>query len=416
MTARHGGERRGSLKWAVAASLIASLATVMLWPTIKAALKTAGPFEQLHLRYSKWRYDWRSPSDLGDGRNALQVIIEAPMGIAEDASGAIYVSDREHLVWKIEPSGTATVLAGTGRTTGPSGLPASRTPARDVDLASPEGLMIEPDGDILLADSYNHSVVKIDSDGYLTRIAGNGSKGFNGDGKPATESSLFFPHDVRIDSKGNIYIADAMNHRIRKVDGDGILTTVAGTGVPGYSGDGGLAVHAQLNTPYGILLDRDDNLLIGDSENHVIRRVGSDGIIRTIAGSGQRGYDGDGGPALSAKFDAPQSMAIDSQGRIYIDDEHNNAIRVLDLDGTVRTLVGTRGPGFSGDGGPAHLAQIADPENILIRRDGSVLITARDNSRVRAISPDGVISTFAGRGPTRRHNYFAGIRLPAVEP
>ena len=138
------------------------------------------------------------------------------------------------------------------------------------------------------------------------------------------------------------------------MDGEGIITTVAGTGVPGYSGDGGPAVDAQLNTPYGILFDRDDNLLIADSENHVIRRVGSDGIIRTIAGSGQRGYDGDGGPALSAKFDSPQSLAIDSQGRIYVNDEHNNAIRVLEPDGTVRTLVGTRGPGFSGDGGPAH--------------------------------------------------------------
>ncbi|MGH9201218.1 MAG: hypothetical protein ACRD2A_08290, partial [Vicinamibacterales bacterium] len=362
------------------------------------------------------RYDWRSPSDLGAGTSALQVIIDAPMGIAEDADGAILVSDREHLVWKIEPSGRVTVFAGTGLTTGPDGLPNSRTPARDVDLASPEGLVIDRDGDVLLADSYNHAVLKIDRNGDLTRFAGNGSKGYDGDGKLATDSSLSFPHDVRIDSNGNVYIADAMNHRIRKVDGDGLITTVAGTGVPGYSGDGGLAIHAQLNAPYGILIDRDDNLLIGDSENHVIRRVGRDGIILTIAGSGQRGYDGDGGPALLAKFDAPQSMALDSKGRLYINDEHNNAIRILDPDGTVRTLVGTRGPGFSGDGGPAYAAQIADPENILVREDGSVLITARDNARVRIISPDGTIDTFAGRGPTTRHNYFAPIELPPVEP
>ena len=215
-----------------------------------------------------------------------------------------------------------------------------------------------------------------------------------------------------IDSKGNVYIADVMNHRIRKVDGEGVITTVAGTGVIGYSGDEGPAVDAQLNTPWGILIDADDHLLIADSENHVIRKVDNDGIIRTIAGSGQRGFDGDGGAALSAKFDAPQALALDSQGRLYIGDEHNNAIRVIELDGSVRTLVGTRGPGFSGDGGPAQLAQIADPENILIRRDGSILITVRDNSRVRLVSPDGMISTFAGKGPTSKHDYFAPISLP----
>jgi NHL repeat len=250
----------------------------------------------------------------------------------------------------------------------------------------------------------------------MIRIAGNGSRGYDGDGKPATESSLAHPYDVRLDSKGNVYIADVFNHRIRKVDLNGIMTTVAGTGVQGYSGDGGLAVNAQLNMPYGILLDKNDNLLIADSENHVIRRVTSDGLIRTFAGSGQRGYDGDGGPALAAKFDSPQSLAIDSQGRIYIVDEHNNAIRVIEVNGTVRTLVGTKGPGFSGDGGPASLAQIADPESILIRKDGSVLISARDNSRLRIISPEGVISTFAGKGPTSKHDYFAPITLPTVEP
>ena len=138
----------------------------------------------------------------------------------------------------------------------------------------------------------------------------------------------------------------------------------------------------------------------------MIRRVGSDGIIRTIAGSGQRGFDGDGGAALSAKFDSPQSLAVDSQGRIYINDEHNNAIRVLDPDGTVRTLVGTRGPGFSGDGGPAHLAQIADPEGILVRSDGSILITARDNSRVRIVTPGRHDQHVCGPGAHRPAQLF----------
>ncbi len=384
-------------------------------PMIKRTVKR-GPLKTAYLKYSKWRYDWRSPSDLGDGKNALQVIIESPMGIAEDSSGVIYVSDRDGFVWKIDPSGMATVVAGTGMKTGPGRLPAVRTLAREVDLASPEGLVIDGGGDILFADSANHAILKIDRDGYLTKLAGKGSSGYNGDGKLATESSLATPHDVRVDSKGNVYIADVFNHRIRKVDRKGIITTVAGAGAPGYSGDGSLAVNAQLHTPYGILLDKDDNLLIADSDNNVIRKVTGDGIIRTIAGSGQRGYEGDGGPALKAKFDSPQSLAIDAEGRIYIGDEHNNAIRIVEVDGSVRTLIGTKGPGFSGDGGPAAMAQIADPENIWIRRDASVLITARDNSRVRLISRGGLITTLAGKGPTSKHDYFAPIRLPPVEP
>ena len=394
----------------------AAFSVVVLAPNIKHALKSRGSFKAVYLKYSKWRYNWRSPADLGDGKNALEVIIESPMGIAEDASGAIYISDRDRFVWKVEPSGKATIIAGTGMTTGPNGLPATRVTAREVDFASPEGLVVDRAGNILLADSLNHAILKVDPQGYMTRFAGNGSNGYDGDGKKATESSLNTPYDVRLDSKGNVYIADVFNHRIRKVDDKGMITTVAGTGVAGYSGDGGLAVKAQLNTPYGILLDRNDNLLIADSENNVIRKVGSDGIIRTIAGSGQRGYDGDGGPALAAKFDSPQSLAVDRNGRLYIGDEHNNAIRVLELDGTVRTLVGIKGPGFSGDGGPASFAQIADPENLWARKDGSILISARDNSRVRIVSPDGIINSFAGKGPTSRHDYFAPISLPPVEP
>jgi sugar lactone lactonase YvrE len=308
------------------------------------------------------------------------------------------------------------VIAGTGKTTGPDGLPRSRAVAREIDLASPEGIVVDKDGNLLLADSLNHAILKIDTQGYVTHMAGNGQRGFNGDGIKATEASLSGPYDVRIDSQGNVYIADLFNHRIRKVDRNGVITTVAGSGAAGYSGDGGPAVNAKLNMPYGIILDSQDNLLIADSDNNVVRKVGQDGIIRTIAGRGERGYEGDGGPALNAKFDSPQALAFTDDGRLYVDDEHNNAIRVIDPAGTIQTVVGTQGPGFSGDGGPAISAQIADPENILVRRDGSILISARDNSRLRIISPNGIINTFAGKGPTNRHSYFAPIKLPAVGP
>lgn len=392
-------------------------APVVLSSTVRRALITSWPLKEPYLKYSKWRYNWRSPSDLGDGKNAMQVIIEGPMGIGEDRQGNLFVSDREgKLVWKIETSGRAVVIAGTGKSTGSRGLPEGRVLARDVDLAVPEGLVVDQDGSILLADSYNHVVLRIDQDGYLTRFAGNGRRGRGGEGIQATESSLAFPCDVRLDSKGNVFIADLNNHRIRKISRDGLITTVAGTGVPGYSGDGGPAVNAQLNTPYGILLDKDDNLLIADSNNDVIRKVGSDGIIQTIAGTGQEGYDGDGGPARAAKLNTPQSLAVDAAGRIYIGDEHNDAIRIIDVDGTIRTLVGSKGPGFSGDGGPASQAQIADPENLWVRQDGAILISVRDNARLRIVSPDGIINTFAGRGPTSSHDYYGPISLPTVEP
>ena len=389
---------------------------VVFIPVIKHGLKS-GPFRRVYLSYSKWRYNWRSPSDLGDGKTAKEIIIEGPMGIAEDGLGNVYVSDRHSkLIWKIEPSGLAKVIAGTGQATGPNGLPQSRVLALDVAFSSPESIVLDKNGNLLLADSLNHAILKIDRDGYLTRFAGNGQRGFSGDGMQATEASLAFPYDLRFDSKGNLYIADVFNHRIRKVDANGVISTFAGTGVAGYSGDGGPAVKAQLNMPYGVIFDKDDHVLIADSDNNVIRKIGSDGIIRTIAGTGQRGYEGDGGPALAAKFDSPQAFAFDKDGRLYINDEHNNAIRVMELDGTIRTLVGVKGPGFSGDGGPAISAQIADPESIWVRKDGSILISARDNARLRIVSSDGIINTFAGKGPTGQHSYFAPISLPTVEP
>ena len=407
-----------SKKLLIIVAVVAVLfAPLVLSSRVRRALITQGPLKDQYLRYSKWRYNWRGPADVGDGKNALQVIIEGPMGIGEDLEGNIYLSDREgKLVWKLEKSGRAVVIAGTGKSTGSHGIPEGRLRAREMDLAMPEGLVVDLDGSILLSDSYNHVIWRIDQEGYMTRFAGTGERGRGGEGVKALESTFAFPCDVRLDSKGNIFVADLENNRIRKITRDGLVTTVAGTGVPGYSGDGGPAIKAELNAPWGILIDKEDNLLIADSNNDVIRKVGSDGIIHTIAGNGEEGYDGDGGPARAAKLNTPQSLAVDAAGRIYIGDEHNDAIRVVEPDGTIRTLVGSKGPGFSGDGGPASQAQIADPENLWVRKDGSILISVRDNARLRIISPDGIINTLAGKGPTSIHDYYGPITIPSVEP
>lgn len=379
---------------------------VLSVPTAMPLLKRYKPLHPLYTRYSKWRYDWRSPDEMGDGKGAREILLEGPMGLAEDSFGNVFVSDRDaRFVWQIAASGKATVIAGTGLSASAKSSIPARAQAREAAFGSPEGLALDAEGNLFVADSTLNVVFKIDRDGWRTIFAGSVQAGYSGDGGPATAATLRTPYDVRLDNQGNIYIADVHNHAVRKVDRAGLITTVAGTGTAGYNGDGGPAIRAQLNTPYGLLLDADGRLLIADSENNRIRRVGRDGVITTIAGTGTAGYSGDGGPATAAQFNVLQSLALDARGRLYIGDEHNHALRAIEPDGTVRTIIGNYGYGYAGDGGPAALAQLADPENLLVRRDGTLLITARDNARVRIITPDGKINTWAGRGPSAKHIY-----------
>jgi DNA-binding beta-propeller fold protein YncE len=378
------------------AACLALLALGLL--AVKRAAQAGGPLHGVYLRYSKWRYHWKAPADAGSGGDALAVLIEDPVGIGEDAAGNVYVSDRANrFVWKIDPAGRATVIAGNGMD-GPATDGARATESK---LSSPEGLVVDREGNVLFVDSLSNEVLKVDREGRLKRVAGGGEKPSEG------QAALWHPYDIRLDSRGNIYVADFGRHRVLRVDRGGLISTVAGTGVQGYGGDGGPATAAQLNGPYGIFLDAADNLLIADSQNHVIRRVGRDGVITTIAGAGEPGYAGDGGPARAAKFDTPQSLFVDARGRIYVGDEHNHAVRVIEgngaLGGTIRTLIGQGHPGFAGDGGPAASAELNDPENIWLRPDGSILITDGDNGRVRQVSPGGRVSTFAGSGVSPDH-------------
>jgi trimeric autotransporter adhesin len=370
------------------------------------SLKWFGPLRPLYTRYSKWRYNWRSPDEMGDGKGVREILLEGPMGIAEDRFGDVFVSDRDaRFVWRIAASGKTTIIAGTGlSSSAKTGIPA-RVQAREAAFGSPEGLAVDADGNLFLADSSLNVVFKIDRDGWRTIFAGSVQAGYAGDGGPATAAKLHAPYDIRLDAQGNLYIADVYNHAVRKVDHAGIITTIAGTGTAGFSGDNGPATQAQLSKPYGLLLDTEEYLFIADSENNRIRKLGRDGVITTIAGTGTAGFSGDNGPALAAQFNVPQSLAQDAQGRLYIGDEHNHALRAIEPNGTVRTIIGNHGHGYAGDGGLATAAQIADPENLLVRRDGSLLITARDNARVRIITTDGKINTWAGSGPSAKHEY-----------
>ena len=337
---------------------------------------------------------------MGDGGPASELVLISAAGIDQDDAGNIYVTDRGRgtrgrFVWRIDTASIAHVIAGTGR----RGRPTPGDLAVDTALGSPEGVVVGPDGLVYFSDSYGHMVLRIEADGRLTSVAGTGDPGYGGDGGPAGSAQLFYPYDIRFDSTGQLYIADFLNHRVRVVTREGRIETAAGTGESGYDGNGGPATAARLNQPHGIAIDGRDRVLIADSLNNVIRRVEPDGTISTVVGSSARGFDGDGGPAPEASLDSPQSVMVDGLGRILVGDEHNHAVRVVDTDGTIHTLAGVGMPGMAIDGSIAASAPLNDPENLLMLIDGSVLITegAAGRGRVVRVTPDGRIGMFAGR-------------------
>lgn len=328
--------------------------------------------------------------ELGHGGAADTIRFGDPVGLARGPDGAIYVADRGrdavgHVVWRIAPDGTAKVIAGTGR----KGRPDLRGPATLSDLASPENLAVDAGGGILIADSLNHVILRIAPDGTLARIAGTGEAGDDGDGGVATEARLDHPYDVRIGPGGDLYIADYGNNRIRVVSPEGRIATLAGDGTAGYTGDGGPAIQAQLDGPYGVLPLSDGSVLIADSGNHVVRRVAPDGVIKTLAGTGQAGFSGDGGPAAEARFDSPQALFATADGRVFVDDEHNKVIRIIDREGIVTTLSRQD---------EAAVVRFVDPENVLALADGTVLVADGDDARVLLIDEGGRSQIFAGIG------------------
>ncbi len=359
--------------------------------------RTHKPFHSIYFyvwNRVKSEFPFKLPAEVGNHKPASEIEIQYPMGIVETSRNEIVFSDRGRYVWAISPEGTARVIAGTGY----PGFTRSGVIAVEAQISSPEGLCIDQDDNIYYADSKNHVVKKIHTSGKLVTVAGTNLPGYRGDSGPADKAWLNRPYDVAIDSQGNLYIADYANDRIRKVNAAGIISTFAGTGDRGFSGDGGPAAAAKLRGPYGVCVDVDGNVIIADSENHRIRRVDRDGVIQTIAGTGDQGYSGDGGPAIEADFDTPQAVLAAADGRLFIGDEHNHCIRIVEVDGTISTFVGDGQAGFAGDRGHRAQARLNDPEGVLVCADGRVVITDGENGRLRVIAVDGTISTFAGRG------------------
>ena len=274
-------------------------------------------------------------------------------------------------------------------------LPVSGSVATTQAIDDPHGVASDRAGGFYVSSYAQNRVYHVTASGTLVLIAGAGSAGYSGDGGPATAAHLGAPEGVAVDVSGNLFIADSYNQRIRKVTPAGIISTVAGDGTPGFSGDGGPATAAQLGTPKGVAVDASGNLFIADSYNQRVRKVTPAGMIFTVAGEGTGGVGGDGGPATAAHV-SPNAVAVDASGNLFIADS-SDRIRKVTPAGTISTVAGY-GYGFSGDGGPATAAQMGDPEGVAVDASGNLFIADSGNGRIRKVTPDGIISTVAGNG------------------
>ena len=280
--------------------------------------------------------------------------------------------------------------------------------ATNASLDLPFGVGVDALGNLFIADTGDQRIRKVDTNGFITTVAGNGIWGYSGDGGAATNASFLFPLDVAPDASGNLLIADQDNHRVRRVDTNGIITTVVGNGTTGYSGDGGAATNASLRFPRCIALDAAGNLFIADSGSSVIRKVDTNGIITTVAGNGTAGYSGDGGAATNANLNQPNCVAPDAFGNLFIADSQNDVIRKVGTNGLITTVAGNGTNGYSGDGGAATNASLNDPTGVAVDALGNLLIADSHNSLVRQVNANGIISTAAGNSRTNQYGFVGG--------
>jgi uncharacterized protein (TIGR03437 family) len=318
-----------------------------------------------------------------EGSPALASYLSAPRGLALDPNGDVYFAETmERRVRRLDPSGRLFTVAGGGAS-------ADSGPALEAALSAPLALLRTSDGLLHIADSLGHRVRTLRPAGTISTLAGTGRAGFGGDGLTARYAALSLPSGLAMDSAGNIFISDQGNLRVRRIDPQGRITTVAGSGVRGYFGDGGPALEAQLNFPGALAADAHGYLYIADSGNNVIRRVSPAGIITTYAGSGSRGYGGDGGPATRAalNLENPGALAVDAAGNLYIADSYNHRIRCVTPDGLIHTVAGDGVQGFWGDGESALDARLNTPAGLALAPNGTLYVSDSGNRRIRMLVP-----------------------------
>ncbi len=334
----------------------------------------------------------------GDGGPATAALLNSPSGIASDASGNVLFADLDnHRVRKVNASGVIHLVAGNGAGyfSGDGG------PATDATLFSPQGVAKDALGNIYIADTWNNVIRKIDTSGIISTFAGTpGFSTFGGDGGPATDAWLKLPYAIVFDASGNLIISDQGNQRIRRVDTGGIISTIAGIGSGAFSGDGGAATAATFNQPAGLAIDAAGNIYVADVINARIRKINTSGIINTVAGDGTLGFGGDGSAATSAELYQPTGVFIDGSGNLLIADMVNQRIRKVNSFGVISTIAGNGSPALSGDGGQATAASLNYPTAITGDGSGNIYISDGMNNRIRKVSPSGIISTYAGSGST----------------
>ncbi|MEO7804525.1 MAG: NHL repeat-containing protein, partial [Actinomycetota bacterium] len=342
---------------------------------------------------------------LGQG-SSTDASLNRPSGIAYDQLGNLFVADTySHRIRKVSRSGLITTVAGNGVPgfTGDGGL------ATSASLNTPTGIAVDSAGTLYISDTGNHRVRRV-AFGTISTFAGNGAAGYSGEGL-AIIVSLNSPIGLAVDPSNNLYIADSGNNRVRKVSASGFISTLAGNGTAGFSGDSSLAVIAQLNSPSGVAADAMGNVFIADTNNHRVRQVTVGLVITTMAGNGFAGYSGDGGPAAAAQLNSPFGLAVDSLGSVYVADRDNHRVRQLKLfvafsappvrssaGYVANTFAGNGSASFSGDGGPATLAGLRSPNSIAVDPTGLIAFSDSDNYRVRGVSLSGIITTLAGNG------------------
>lgn len=395
-----------------------------------------------------------------DGGPATSAAFNLPRFGTFDKAGNMYITDGfAHRIRKVNKEGAINTVVGNGI----AGFSGDGGPAKSAGVSYPLGIVFDAAGNMLFSDQGNNRIRKVDTHGIITTIAGNGDYAFVGDGGPATAASLAGPFGLALDKAGNLYICDQGNQRVRKIDTHGIITTVAGNGDAGYSGDGGPAIAASLNFPYAVILDGKGNLYIGDYNNMVVRKVDAKGTITTFAGNNTNGcdgdgglataastggvggfalgpgvllmstngcsrvrevdlrtniittvvglgngYDGDGNPPLSTRFRGERGLFFDSAGNLFIVDRGNQRVRKLD---THTQIVSTVAGGYLGDGWLATGASLDLPNSIYYDGHSSLYIADTNHNRVRKLSSNGVITTSAGTGITG----YSGDGGPATQ-